>query len=353
MKPAVLLAAAASAAFLTACASDGPQGVDALGDPARGVPAAAETVVTTDPEVDADDPALWADASDPSRAILFGTDKSDGLYVHNLDGTVRQFFPVGQLNNVDLREGFMVDGREMVLVAATNDTLDNLGINTWLLDPRTLEVREYGHIATDIGEPYGFCMARVDQTFYLIATTKAGTVNQWPVRAGANGPEVGPMRTVNLGTQLEGCVADEQRDTLYVGEEDVGVWRFDLSPTGSPEATSVVRIDNERLKADVEGLAIMRDGGQSYLIVSSQGDSTYPVFRIEGDDHIYLGRFAVMGANGIDAVTATDGVTAWSGPIGAYPNGLLAMHDDQDDSGPGQQNYKMVDWREVRRALDF
>ena len=353
MKPAVLLVAAASAALLTACASDGPQGVDALGDPARGVPAVGETVVATDPEVDADDPALWADRNDPSRAVLFGTDKSDGLYVHNLDGTVRQFFPVGQLNNVDLREGFMVDGREMVLVAATNDTLDNLGINTWLLDPRTLEVREYGHIATDIGEPYGFCMARVDQTFYLIATTKAGTVNQWPVTAGANGPEVGPMRTVNLGTQLEGCVADEERDTLYVGEEDVGVWRFDLSPAGSPEATSVVRIDNERLKADVEGLAIMRDGGQSYLIVSSQGDSTYPVFRIEGDDHIYLGRFAVMEANGIDAVTATDGVTAWSGPIGAYPNGLLAMHDDQDDSGPGQQNYKMVDWREVRRALDF
>ena len=136
MKPAVLLVAAASAALLTACASDGPQGVDALGDPARGVPAVGETVVATDPEVDADDPALWADRNDPSRAVLFGTDKSDGLYVHNLDGTVRQFFPVGQLNNVDLREGFMVDGREMVLVAATNDTLDNLGIHTWLLDPR-------------------------------------------------------------------------------------------------------------------------------------------------------------------------------------------------------------------------
>ncbi len=353
MKSPALLATVAITALLTACATEGPQGIHALGDPARGVPAVGETVVTTDPEVDADDPALWADAADPSRAVLFGTDKSDGLYVHNLDGTVRQFFPAGQLNNVDLREGFMVDGREMVLVAATNDTLDNLGINTWLLDPRTLEVREYGHIPTDIGEPYGFCMANVDQTFYLIATTKAGTVNQWAVSAGANGPEVGPMRTVNLNSQLEGCVADEERDTVYVGEEDVGVWRVDLDPAGSPEATSVVRVDNERLTADVEGLAIMRDGGQSYLIVSSQGDSTYPVFRIEGDEHIYLGRFAVIDANGIDAVTATDGVTAWSGPIGDFPQGLLAMHDDQDDSGPNQQNFKMVDWREVRRALNF
>ena len=29
------------------------------------------------------------------------------------------------------------------------------------------------------------------------------------------------------------------------------------------------------------------------------------------------------------------------------------MHDDQDDSGPNQQNFKFVDWREVRRALNF
>lgn len=53
--------------------------------------------MTTDPAVDADDPVLWADRGDPSRALWIGTDKSDGLYVHSLDGTVRQFFPDGPL----------------------------------------------------------------------------------------------------------------------------------------------------------------------------------------------------------------------------------------------------------------
>ena len=80
---------AAGLSLLGACASiedDGPQGVLALGDPARPVMAAVETVVTTDPAVDADDPALWADPANPARAVMFGTDKSDGLYVFNLDG---------------------------------------------------------------------------------------------------------------------------------------------------------------------------------------------------------------------------------------------------------------------------
>ena len=31
-----------------------------------------ETLVTTDPQVDADDPVLWADPRDPARAVLFG-----------------------------------------------------------------------------------------------------------------------------------------------------------------------------------------------------------------------------------------------------------------------------------------
>lgn len=52
----------------------------------------------------------------------------------------------------------------------------------------------------------------------------------------------------------------------------------------------------------------------------------------------------------IDGVTETDGVDAWSGPIGPFPEGALAMHDDRDGTGP-QQNFKIVDWRDVRAAM--
>ena len=123
---------------VSACATvedRGPQGILALGDPAKPVRAAVETVVTTDAAVDADDPAFWADPADPSRAVMFGTDKTDGLYVHNLDGTVRQFLPSGPVNNVDLRTGFTVQGREQVLVAASNDRVGGNGINVYLFDP--------------------------------------------------------------------------------------------------------------------------------------------------------------------------------------------------------------------------
>jgi 3-phytase len=340
--------------FGASCASleedRGPQGILAIGDPAKPVRAVVETVVTTDPTVDADDPALWADPRDPRRAVMFGTDKTDGLYVFNLDGTVRQFLPSGPVNNVDLRTRFPVNGGERVLVAASNDEGGANGINTYLFDPATLQTTDYGFIPTPY-EPYGFCMGKRGDAFFMVVTTKAGTVHQMTISAGPNGPVVGDPRVMTLGSQLEGCVVNDPADTLYVGEEDVGVWRFDFDPAAATTATSIAKVDLNRIKDDTEGLTIMRDGGVDYLIVSSQGDSTYPVYRIEGDDHVYLGRFAIVDGDVIDAVTATDGLDAWSGPIGDYPEGLLAFHDDMDAPNPGQQNYKMVDWRAVKTVL--
>lgn len=343
-----IVLAAVAATMLAGCATTMPNPPWALGEAPALVRARVETLVTTDPTVDADDPAFWADPADPLRAVMFGTDKTDGLYVHNMDGGVRQFLPSGPLNNVDLRTGFMVDGREQVLVAATND--GKLGINLYLFDPTTMQTRDWGFVATDMGEPYGSCVGRSGDTFYVVANNKLGDIKQWTVRAGANGPELTLRGSRKLSSQLEGCVSDDVNGTLYVGEEDVGIWRFPLDPTVAAEPKSVARIDRQRITDDVEGLTIMQDGDARYLIASSQGDSTFAVFRITGGTETYVGRFAVVDGDTIDGVTETDGVDAWSGPIGPFPEGALAMHDDRDGTGP-QQNFKMVDWRDVRAAL--
>ncbi len=341
-----LIAVFASAAASAGCVNSTPW---TRGEPPVFVSAVIETVVTTDPAVDADDPALWADARDPSRAVMFGTDKTDGLYVHNLDGSVRQFLPSGALNNVDLRTGFIVSGRETVLVAASSD--ERYGLFLYLFDPATLATTDYGFIPTGSWEPYGFCMGRRGDEFYLIANSKTGEIRIWSVSAGETGPTATLVRELSVGSQPEGCVVDDEADRLYVGEEDVALWRFDFDPTGSSTPVQIAAADGQRFTADIEGVTIMRDRGQKYLIASSQGDNTFPVYRIEGDEYVYLGRFTVAASETIDAVSQTDGLDAWSGPIGDYPEGLIAVHDHADAPHRGQQNYKLIDWRDVRRAL--
>lgn len=327
------------------------------------VAAAVETLVADNPAVDADDPALWADPADPNRALWFGTDKSIGLYVHDLAGRVVQFFGDGPINNVDLRD-FTVAGRPMVLVAGSER--EKFGVMTWLLDPATLQVSRWGFLPTGreaggFGEPYGFCMGQFGGNTYLVPNNKDGVVRAYRITEGAGGPAMALAHEWKLGSQPEGCVVDDATGDLYVGEEDVAIWRMSLArPDAAP--TQIAAVDGSRLVADVEGLAIMRDAGRSYLIASSQGDSAFAVWERAGGDYRWVGRFRVTGGP-IDPVTEADGVSAWSGPIAGFPTGAIVMHDTCDGEGPNdppaatcdsdnrQQNYKLVDWRDVKRAL--
>ena len=356
-----------SCLFLAACgqslpAEPGPQTADAASPVGQtvDVPAVVETVVADNPTVDADDPVLWADAADPTRALWFGTDKSIGLYVHDMTGKAVQFFDDGPVNNIDLRN-FPVGDRQMLLVAGSERK--RFGVMTWLLDPATLKVERWGFMPTarDFGEPYGFCMGQFGGETFLIPNNKDGVVNAYVVTATANGPAMTLRHSWKLGSQTEGCVVNDETGDLYVGEEDVAIWRMSLGAADTAPV-QVAAVDDARLVADVEGLALMRDAGRSFLIASSQGDSAFPVWQVDGGTYRYVGRFRVRGG-AIDPVTQTDGVSAWSGPIAGYPEGAIAMHDHCDGDGPDdppaaicdgdgqQQNYKLVDWRDVKLAL--
>lgn len=342
-----LLALASAGCATTQAEVQRPQGMAATGDRPHEVHAVAATDAPRR-TVNADDPALWADPRDPRRARWFGTDKTDGLYVHDIDGRMLMHFAGdGPLNNVDLRSGFRVNGRDMVLVAATERR--RMGIMTYLLDPDTLEVTRYGFIPSDMGEPYGFCMGRRGNDLYLIANNKSGEVRSYRVTAGPGGPVATLARTFRVGSQPEGCVVDEVADQLYTSEEDVGIWRISFDPAATDQPRLIAPVDGQRLTADAEGLGIIRDRGRTYLIASSQGDSTYPVWRVSGDDYAYVGRFAIEGGP-FGVARVTDGVDAYSGPIGAYPEGAIAVHNEAG-SPAGNQNFKLVDWRDVRRAL--
>lgn len=359
-----LLPTVLAACLLAACGPDRREAAErfeeAKGPPAtRIVPARAETFVADNPTVDADDPVLWADPVDPSRALLIGTDKSRGLYVHALDGRMLQFFPAGPLNNVDLRSGVMLGGAPRILVAAAER--DRFGIALFTLDPATLRLAPAGFLETPraFGEPYGFCMGQWAGETFLIPNNKEGEVLAFRVTDGPAGPGMALAHRWKLGSQTEGCVVDDATGTLLVGEEDVGIWKMSLaSPATAPALFAPV--DGIRLVADVEGLTLMRDAGRTFLIASSQGDSAFAVWHL--DANRYIGRFQV-GGGAIDPVTQTDGLDAWSGPIGPFAQGAIAVHDHCDspsagdppaatcDSDTKQQNYKLIDWRDVKAVL--
>ena len=309
----------------------------------------------------ADDPAVWVSASPVSvkgrtvNGFVAGTDKKAGLYLYDFDGQILQFMPEGLLNNVDVVEGLSVNGRPQILFGASDRTPGKTGVSLYVFDPAATDadngLKPWGAIATDVVEPYGFCFARVGNDIHAILVGHEGELRQFIVTVGADGqPQSREVRRAEIGSISEGCAADPETDALYIAEENVGVWRYGLSPTSGAARTLVQPIAPGVLVADAEGLTILTDGEAHYLIGSSQGDSTFPVWRINGAAPQYKGRFVVRDGDGVDGITGTDGLDAQGGFVSElFPEGVVVIQDDVNDIGT--QNFKYVDWRTIRSAL--
>ncbi|WP_326525136.1 phytase [Sphingomonas sp.] len=342
--------------------------LDAAKLPARPAPAAPKrmplvhaTVETEPMETGgdaADDPAIWIDRNDPSRSVVIGTQKQSGLYVYDMSGKKIQYLADGRMNNVDLREGFRLGGKPVTLVTASNRTTK--GISIYTLDPATRQLTDVadGIQTTGFDDPYGLCMyrsAKGGRTYVFVNQTD-GKMRQWELVATPAGKvQAKLVRDLPFTTQVEGCVADDEAGVLYVGEEDVGIWRQGAEPRGGEPRRMMAAIkDNPALKDDVEGMSLYRlDAKRGYLIVSSQGNDSYAVFRREGNN-AYVGSF-VVGANaaaGIDGVSETDGLDVTSSSAGpGFEGGFMIAQDGRNVSPPEHQNFKLVPWKGIAAAL--
>lgn len=314
------------------------------GDPAVTVTARAETPPVGTPNEDAaDDPAIWRNAADPAASLIVGTDKKGGLYVYDLKGAQKSFLAAPGLNNVDLVE--LPDGRVLVAASDRSD-LATAHLHLSFLDTRTGALTAIERRPVGPGEGYGICIGAVkpngEVTVY--SAPKNGVIYEstfgFDILAGS-------VRTLaTVPSQPEGCIADTRTGTLYIGEEDAGIWAIDMT-TGAKRL--VAPIDNKLLVADVEGLAIApegQDGG--YLVASSQGDNAYAVFRLP--DITPVGRFRIaQGAFG--SVEETDGIELDNRDFGPdFPSGLFIAQDGINP--PAAQNFKYVRWDEVLAALE-
>ncbi len=315
------------------------------------VTAAVETQPVGTLDDAADDPAIWRNAADPASSLIVATDKRAGLHVYDLSGRALGFTPSPRLNNVDLRDGVMIGGALGILVAAS-DRQDEASAKMALfrLDSAAKALIPLASIPVGPGEAYGMCLwqRKRDQALFGFVVQKDGRIDQMAFDLGGPVPTATRVRSMKLGTQSEGCVVDDRTGMLYVAEEDVGLWRFDAEPDGSTAAIALPKADGQRLVIDAEGLALDprgRTGG--YLIVSSQGDNAYAVYKLPKVK--YVGRFRIDDG-AIDGTQETDGIDLITGDFGPqFPKGLFVAQDG--DNAPDTQNFKLVPWKEVMRVL--
>jgi 3-phytase len=311
--------------------------------PAVAVTAAGETEPVGTAAADAaDDPAIWRNPANPAASLIVGTDKKAGLHVYGLDGKSRFFDPAGLLNNVDLAD---MGGAGVIVVASDRNDPAAAKLQLFRLDTTTARLERLGTVAAGTGEAYGVCLWRAADGLHGFSVLKDGTIEEIAIDLGGAAPAGRVVRNLKLATQAEGCVADQRDGTLYVAEEDVGIWRF---APGATNGELVAKADGQHLVADVEGLALITDGATGgFLVASSQGDNAYALFRLPGMEP--AGRFRIA-AGRFGSTEETDGIELASGDFGpGYPQGLFIAQDGMN--APHAQNFKLVSWAAVKGAL--
>ena len=335
------LALILAASTLTACA-EGPIVPTTAASP---VVARAETIpVATGGNADAaDDPAIWRNPANPAASLIVATDKKAGLHVYGLDGKSRFFDPAGLLNNVDLVT--LADGRVLVAASDRNDLLAAKIRLYWLSADGKLA--PLGAVTGGAGEAYGLCLWDAGDATYAYSVLKDGSVHQVKLDLSGAAPSCEIVRSMKIATQTEGCVVDPRSNALFVGEEGVGIWRFDARAAAPTSGELVAKVDGTHLVADVEGLTLAPEGeNDGYLVASSQGDYAYALFRLP--NLAPAGRFRIV-AGTLGAAEETDGIALELGDFGpGFPGGLFVA---QDGFNAPAQNFKLVAWDDVRAAL--
>jgi len=336
-----LLLATSTAWAISACAT----APEMLPFEIQNIPASAETAPMTGFGDRADDPAIWVSDRANQHPLILGTNKQEGLHVYDLSGRELQFLDVGMINNVDIRRRYAV---------ASNDENEVL---SWfsITGDGDAPVLHIGDTPVEKMEPYGVCLGEDAEGLVAATTYKDGIVQLWRAEMAGDGAVSTTLeRTVQLPSQLEGCVFDDYQNRLFIGEEAFGIWSLSyLDNEAEPQVVDRIE-DSNGLVEDTEGLSIWSAPNGGYLIASAQEADRYVVYELL-PPHAPLGVFSIgPSIDGlIDGVTHTDGLDVVSSPLPGFPNGLLVVQDDANPADEVDQNFKLVDWTTIREALEI
>jgi 3-phytase len=301
----------------------------------------------------ADDPAFWVHPQNPSLSLILGTNKQGALHAYSAQGL--EIFASQALgyNNVDTIADFMYQGQPITLIAATLSS--GAGLDFYLINLTQERFEKIGSLAFT-KDGYGLCFYRdLDtQSDYIFVTSRKKNTEQYLVYAAGEKIQAQHMRSLNISSKNEGCVADSELNKVYIAEEEQGIWTFDARPHQNSNGQMLVGVhDFENIQADIEGLAIYSGFKKKLLIASIQGLDEFAVFDLISEK--YLDSFKIKGVGDVDSVTHTDGIDIISKPLlSPSPGSLLIVQDDSNtDLGEAKnQNFKFVAFSQVLEKLE-
>jgi len=313
---------------------------------------------------DADDPAIWVHPTDPSRSLIFGVDKVDGLWVWDFEGNeLTQVDAWGKPGNVDVRYGLELGGKKVDIVAMNLRKikyLDASKLAVFAINPDytsgddvLITLADGQTENNDIQRgTYGFGLYKNPKTnlIYAFENASTGPISQYLIEDDGTGKGIKLTHVRDLeydGETCEGMVADDELGFFYVAEEDAAVHKYYADPEMSAAPIHSFALAEDGYTRDREGISLFNfDNGTGYFIVVDQSDasnniaSILRIYERQGDNK-FVKTVAIRDMNG-EPMWDEDGVDSlYSTVLPGFPNGIVIGHDGNHST------YTIYDWRDI------
>ncbi len=297
-------------------------------------------IITEKTANDADDPAIWINKNDPSKSIVFGTDKaSEGaVYAFNLEGKIikeKSIFNIARPNNVDISYDFVLsDSTKTDIIVFTEREKEQIRLfsvpDMKPLDNGGFKVFE-DEKEQSLRLPMGIALYKssISNKTYAIVGRKSGPkqkyLYQYELISDSTTVKAKLVRKFGDFSgkkEIEAIAVDAELGYVYYSDEQHCIRKYYADPEKGDKEISC--FGGDYFKEDIEGIAIARTQGyQGFIIVSDQQRGTFNVFDRNTNDFIKAVNLSTLETDGCEVTTVSLG--------SKYPNGLfVAMNDESN-----------------------
>ena len=289
---------------------------------------------------DTDDPAIWVNASDQSKSVVFGTDKetNGAIYAFDLNGKIIDSMTIRNMqrpNNVDIEYGFKLNDSTITDILVFTEREKQQIRMFSVPDMKPLDKGGFPVFEEEIllenRLPMGISLYKSpkDSTVYAIVSRKTGPkegyLHQYALTAdslGATSNLVRKFGSFSGVKEIEAIAVDDTNGFIYYADEGVCIKQYYAEPSmGNGELAC---FGGEYFLEDIEGIAIASYPNRpGYLIVSNQQKGEFNVFSTKDNSFIKALNLTTLKTDGCEVVTV---------PLNdQFPNGLfVAMNDERN-----------------------
>ncbi|SHO55096.1 phytase [Vibrio quintilis] len=230
---------------------------------------------------DIGDAAYWVNDSDAEKSLLAVTLEGDGLAVYNRSGEELIHLTNIETTGADIRYGITSESGDSVDLLAVALPDDNAFGFYAISYENKVQLKDLGTITTDLSAE-GVCLYKNTTSGELILTgiTEDGTAAQYKLKY--DGSEIKSVlsddqgapvavRKLSVGGELSACIVDDETSTLYIAEQDLGVWAYGAAPEDINSRRLVDSIEPLGALSEIEGLDLVYlADGNGYLLAADE-----------------------------------------------------------------------------------